>query len=249
MTDWISTRTQKGWQLQRNADGLARLVEPSGLARGATSIAKALIEFKVVTLADQPDDPPGTAILVHGMLGERETFPVITRLFSDKLWSVEHFRYPSRAAQFSHHVDALRRLIAGKDRPGQRLCLVAHSFGCRLVAAALSNRPAPVCDAVFIAPPARKVRWAKIGASVAPVRWFLGGSLQEMADHTLDERALARQRLLVIEGDAAGRGDGWLQSRETHLRTRHERCHIAARHAHLPCHPQTRTQIKRFVRL
>lgn len=249
MSDWVSIRSDAGWQLQRSADGLARVVEPSGRPRGATSIGKALLEFKGATRSLAPQRSQDAAILVHGMLGEREGFPAISALFRDLCWSVDHFRYPTTASQFGHHVGALQRLIADKLRSNQRLCLIGHSFGCRLIASALSKKHQRPCDVIFIAPPVGQVRWAKIGQSIGPVRSFLGGSLDEMANHVLDERALARQRLLVIEGLSLGRGDGWLLQRETNLSARHERWQISASHARLPCHPETRREIQRFIGL
>lgn len=249
MADWVSIRRVAGWQLQRSGDGLARVVEPSGRPRGATSIGKALIEYKHVTRGVSSQRPNAAAILVHGMLGEREGFPSISTLFSEHFWSVEHFRYPTTTPQFGHHVHALERLVSDQLRTNERLCLVGHSFGCRLIASALSNRSQRPCDVVFIAPPVRQVRWAKVGQSISPVRSFLGGSLEEMANHVMDQQALARQRLLVIEGQSMGRGDGWLHQRETDLSACHERRHISASHARLPGHPETRREIERFLRL
>lgn len=247
MPRWLHDRTLKGWRLERSSEGLARIVSPGGKAGPSMAIGKALASFHTVTMA-APRQSPHSALFIHGMLGERERFEDIAALLKHQAWAFEHFRYRSASSYFRSSVHALERQIERSSAHCDRLCLIAYSFGCRLVAAAIPPALRIPHHIIFIAPPTRKVGWAKRGMAFAPVRRFLGGSLSQMAHQDMDTRLLDGQRLLVIEGQVRGKGDGWLQPEETQLKAAHSRVTVNAGHSELLSHPQTQAEIARFLR-
>lgn len=247
MQQWVTIRSTQGWQLQRNRDGLARVVAPYGAPGPTTSFSQALIDYKTSSKHGVSTHGQIRVLFVHGMLGEYEAFPETSAALSKHGCHLEFFRYRSNGSHFGHYARALRLSIKQQSVGAKTLCVIGHSFGCRLIAAALQDADLKQLDIVFFAPPTGIVRWAKIGASIAPVRWLLGGSLEEMATNRINEKSLKHHRLLVLEGSSRNSGDGWLASHETQINTAHQRVRIPAGHSRLPSHDQAHQEIERFL--
>lgn len=211
------------------------------------SIGKALAHFHEKTKG-AASAPSNQVLFVHGMLGEREGFGALVKLFKDADWACHHFRYASQSNHFHYIVRSLEQRIARAAAASQRLCVLGHSFGCRLIAAA-APPPQPGLEIVFIAPPTRQIAWARRGMAFAPARRFLGGSLAEMAQQDMDVSALDGHRLKVVEGKFRSSGDGWLRPEETQLSRHHHRTVVEARHSALPSHPETQKAIASFLKL
>lgn len=247
MAGWHSMRQTNGWRLERSVDGLARIVSPNNIAEPPTSIGKALAQF-AQRIGPQKSQTAKSVLCVHGLMGERETFSALVKPFDAAGWRVDHFRYDPHARTLTTSAALLAAAIQAK-RNAEALCIIGHSFGCRLIAAALSAVEATAADIVFIAPPISEIRWAKVGAALPPVRAFLGPCVEAMARQQLETRILEGRRVLVLEGRNVSGGDGWLRAEETALPSHHERAEINASHSGLLDAASSRSAINAFVGL
>lgn len=224
--EWAVHRQCATAVLERNTEGLARLRTHDGDVVFKGHYGAALAQYSKLVGQGRSNK---TAILVHGLLGEHESFSGISSVLNDIGFGVRHLRYRSHKQPYAVGVRQLSGLM---NALAAGSVVVGHSLGCRLISRALTAHVSPDVKFVLIAPPTKPVAWAQRGGRFAPVRRFLGAALDDLAKTPMRVRALERHQVTVIEGRTSGARatDGWLRSDETALPFAHERRIVRAGH-------------------
>lgn len=134
---WADLRVHGPWRLQQSAlFGHFRLLGPGDvrLAWGTRELCASLFERHATT-----PTRAHLVVLLHGLLGAKNTFDPMARALYDAGYGVANVNYPSAMRGLAAHADQVRQVLDATDG-AETVSLVGHSMG-GIVARAVSSSP------------------------------------------------------------------------------------------------------------
>ncbi len=185
----------------------------------------------------------GSLVCLHGFFRSYKCMIPIGNTFKKEGLDVYLWDYQSRKETIETHADNLVEVlkVVAKQKPGEPIHFLTHSFGGIIVRAAMNHPECPeeakFGKAILLAPPNRGARLAKRVHKCPAIRWFFGKKAgRQLLDY--DEEAMnsignfpSTKDVMVIAGSKGSRlsaffvrgpNDGKVRVDETHLPTPHE---------------------------